>query len=412
MDAMEKKPLWTKNFTILTLGTVVSMLGNAVSGFAIGLLVLDYTGSTLLYAIFTVAYNLPKIIMPTLAGPYIDRFPRAKVIYSLDFISAALYLCIFAMLSFSLFNYAVLLVLCVVIGSIDSVYLVAYDSLYPTLISEGNFGKAYSISSMLYPLSAMMVPVAAWCYENIGLEPLFLFNAFTFLFAAIFETQIKADESHVLSEPKSYNLRRYADDFKDGLAYLKREKGLLFITAYFVVNTLIFNGTSTLVLPYFKQTEGLGVSIYTYVMGLSVVGRMIGGFVQYRHRYPTHLKFAIAFCVYVAISLIEASYLFLPVAVMMGMMFVSGLLGVTSYNIRISSTQNHVPNEMRGRYNGTFQMLTTLGGILGALLAGVLGDALPIRSVICGLGIAGAVCAIAIMLPGREHVKGIYNVEL
>ena len=49
---MEKKPtLWTKNFTILSLGTVVSTLGNAVSGFAISLLVLDYTGSTLLYAI-------------------------------------------------------------------------------------------------------------------------------------------------------------------------------------------------------------------------------------------------------------------------------------------------------------------------------------------------------------------------
>ena len=49
---MEKKPtLWTKNFTILSLGTVVSTLGNAVSGFAISLLVLDYTGSTLLYTL-------------------------------------------------------------------------------------------------------------------------------------------------------------------------------------------------------------------------------------------------------------------------------------------------------------------------------------------------------------------------
>ena len=76
---MEKKPtLWTKNFTILSLGTVVSTLGNAVSGFAICLLVLDYTGSTLLYAIFNVVYNLPKVIMPFLAGPYLERFSRAK----------------------------------------------------------------------------------------------------------------------------------------------------------------------------------------------------------------------------------------------------------------------------------------------------------------------------------------------
>ncbi len=409
---MEKKPLWTKNFTILTLGTVVSMLGNAVSGFAIGLLVLDYTGSTLLYAIFSVAYSLPKIIMPSLAGPYLDRFSRVKVIYGLDFLSALLYLGIFGALSVGWFSYPVLLILCVVIGSIDSVYLVAYDSLYPTLISEGNFSKAYSISSMLYPLSAIMVPVAAWCYENVGLEPLFLFNAITFLVAAIAETQIKADETHISAAASTYSMRRYADDFKDGLAYLKKEKGLLFITAFFIVNTFIFNGTGTLVLPYFKSVEELGVSMYTYVMAFSVLGRMVGGFVHYHHKYPTHLKFAIAFFVYIAISLIEATYLFTPVYVMMGMMLLTGLLSVTSYNIRISSTQNHVPNEMRGRYNGTFQMLTTLGGILGTLVAGALGDALPIRTVICGLGLFGAVGAIAIMLPGREHVKGIYNVEL
>ena len=41
---MERQPLWTRNFTILTLGTVVSMLGNAISGFALSLLILDYTG--------------------------------------------------------------------------------------------------------------------------------------------------------------------------------------------------------------------------------------------------------------------------------------------------------------------------------------------------------------------------------
>lgn len=81
--------LWTKNFTIITLGSVVSMFGNAVSGFIIGLLVLDYTQSVLLYALFMVAYSLPRIILPVLAGSYLDRFSRRKVIYTLDFVSCA-----------------------------------------------------------------------------------------------------------------------------------------------------------------------------------------------------------------------------------------------------------------------------------------------------------------------------------
>ena len=300
---MERQPLWTRNFTILTLGTVVSMLGNAISGFALSLLILDYTGSTLLYAIFMVVYNLPKIIMPSIAGPYLDRFSRTKAIWTLDYLSAALYLVIFFLLRGGLFNYALLLGLCIVIGTIDSVYLVAYDSLYPMLISEGNYAKAYSISSMIYPLSALMVPIASWCYEHVGLTPLFLFNAATFAIAATFETQIRVKETQVSTTKEPYSLSRYKDDFKQGIAYLKQEKGLLVITAYFVVSMMVGNGSGTLILPYFKSQESLGVMTYTWVMGCSVLGRLVGGAVHYRFRYPTAKKFAIALFVYIVSAL-------------------------------------------------------------------------------------------------------------
>ncbi|MDD4422026.1 MAG: MFS transporter, partial [Eubacteriales bacterium] len=152
--------LWDKNFTIITLGSVISMLGNAVSGFAIGLLVLDMTGSTFLYALFMVIYNIPHIFAPMIAGPYMDRFSRKKTIYILDFISAGLYGTIFLFLNSGLLSYPIMLFVTLIIGSIDGVYAVAYESLYPNLVKKGNFTKAYSISSMIFPLAAFMVPVA------------------------------------------------------------------------------------------------------------------------------------------------------------------------------------------------------------------------------------------------------------
>ena len=76
--------LWTKNFTIITLGTIISMLGNSVSGFAISFLVLDMTGSTFLYSLFLVVYFLPEILAPIVAGPLLDHFSRRKTIYILD----------------------------------------------------------------------------------------------------------------------------------------------------------------------------------------------------------------------------------------------------------------------------------------------------------------------------------------
>ena len=84
-------PLWTRDFTIITLGSVVSMLGNAMSGFALSLLVLDYTNSPLLYAIYIAAFTAPQIIAPIFSGAILDRFSRKRTIYTLDFLSAGIY---------------------------------------------------------------------------------------------------------------------------------------------------------------------------------------------------------------------------------------------------------------------------------------------------------------------------------
>ena len=139
MSIENKNKLWNKNFTIMIAGSVVSMLGNSVSGFAIGLLILDYTNSTFLYALTMVLYNLPKIIMPSLSGPLLDKFSRRKTMYVLDFISAGIFAVIAIMSYGNNFNYAVILALCLVIGTIDSVYIIAYESLFPLLMEKDNY---------------------------------------------------------------------------------------------------------------------------------------------------------------------------------------------------------------------------------------------------------------------------------
>lgn len=48
---------------------------------------------------------------------------------------------------------------------------------------------------------------------------------------------------------------------------------------------------------------------------------------------------------------------------MMAMCLCNGLLGVTSYTIRISATQSYVPDEKKGRFNGAFNMLNTVGAL-------------------------------------------------
>ena len=280
-------PLWTRDFTIITLGSVISMLGNSMSGFALSLLVLDYTGSNLLYAIYIATFTLPQIVMPIFSGAILDRFSRKKTIYTLDFLSSGVYLVAALILSRGWFSFPMLALFCFIIGSINSIYYVAYDSFYPLLISEGNYSKAYSIASVLETLSALIIPIATYFYNLFGIAPLLGINALCFFIAATAETQIRAEEHYIEKQRAALALeeqhssgRQLLRDIKEGFRYLMSEKGLLRVAIYFTFSMLASGASQVITLPYFKSTFDNGEYIYMLVWGMAIFDRAIGGAVR------------------------------------------------------------------------------------------------------------------------------------
>lgn len=408
-----KNSLWTRDFTIITVGSVVSMLGNALSGFAMSLLVLDYTKSSTLYALYMFLYTLPQVAVPMLSGPFLDRFSRKKVVYMLDFLSAAIYLSMGVLLWRGWFSFPVLAVLTFFVGAINSTYLVAYGSLYPMLITEGNYGKAYSVSSTLETLSVVGIPLSAVIYNTIGIAPLFLFNGISFFLAAVMETRIRVTEAHcstdrVKTKTALYNLWH---DFLEGLQYLWQEKGLLAIVGYFFFSQMAAGAAQVITLPYFKSHFPNGEYYYMLVWGMSMVGRLLGSAVYYRIRIPARAKFAVSLVAYIAASVLEGVYLYFTVAVMVVLTLIVGLCGITSYNIRLAGTQSYVPNEKRGRFNGMFNTLTMAGMLLGQLLSGAATAVLSERIV---LAIFMGICTLAAfgcIGMNKKYVAPIYNTD-
>lgn len=416
---MDSHSLWTRDFTIITIGTAISTLGNSIAGFALSLLVLDYTGSTLLYALYMACYYLPGVVIPLLAGPCLDRVSRKKVIYRMDFASSLLYLLIFLLLSKGFFNYGALLLGVLLIGSIEGVYTVAYDSFYPNLVAQGNFTRAYSVASLLYPLASFMLPAASLVYNAAGsAAPLFAFNAAAFFLAACFERSIGYQETHMDAAKAGDrpSPARFRSDFRDGVEYLKREPGLLAVTAYFFISMLTGQSEETLLLPFFRNHSQLfahipvdAVTLYSVLAVCGVAGQLVGGLVHYRVTYPTEKKFAIALFVYTITTALCAVELFAPVWLMLVIFFIGGVLGVTSYNIRISATQAYVPDGVRARFNGIFQMVCSMGVILGQLAAGICSEFAPERGIIVAMMAVNMAAIYGIVWPGRKYVKQVFN---
>lgn len=408
---LEKQPLWTGDFTTLILGSVVSMLGNSMTGFAISLFILDYTGLPFYYALYVFLYTLPQITAPLLAGPLMDRFSRRRTIYLLDFTSSAIYLIAAVLVGTGRFNFAALAALTFVSGTINSTYLVAFDSFFPMLVTRGNYSKAYSVSSTLYELALVMIPVAAFLYNTFGITPILLANAVCFLAAALFEVRISDVERLDGNGREGYSARRYLADSQDGFRYLTSEKGLLLIAAYFAFSFLGSGASLVIVLPWFRSTFENGEYIYMSVVGFSVLGRAIGGLLHYKWKLPARRKFAIALGGYITISAIEGAYLYTPLWVMRLLCFLAGIGGVTSYTIRVSSTQAYVPNELRGRFNGAFLMVTTAGSLLGELLGGAAVTVMPMRAALSLFMSLVVLAALVFICGGRKYIQPIYNTQ-
>ncbi|NMA93236.1 MAG: MFS transporter [Clostridiales bacterium] len=412
-------PLWTKDFTIITIGSVISIAGSVLSGFAMSLFVLDYTGKPFYFALFGILYFLPSVAAPILAGPFLDRFSRKKTIYMLDFITSGIYVIFTLVMQFGRINMPIVAAGTFLIGTINSVYQVAYQSFYPLLITKGNYSKAYSIASSLETLAMMVTPISAFVYNKVGLVPLLAFNAVTYFIAAVMETQITQSEDYIekrkaedsLEGETLRGLKRFASDFKEGMSYLVSEKGLFFVAIYFTFSAMDSGVIETLTLPYFKMNFENGEYIYMVVGAGAAVGRVVGGMVHYRLRLPQHRKFDIALFVYISLGIIGAIFLYTPLPAMFVLFSLTGILGVTSYNIRISATQRYVPDEKKGRFNGTFNTLNVIGMLIGQAGAGIISLVLDSRTIITISALVGLAAAVVLIGGNRRHIAPIYNTE-
>ena len=419
---MKRQTLWTYDFTVITIGSFISVVGSTLSSFALSLVVLDYTGSTFLYILFNVAYQLPMLVCPVLAGPYLDRVSRRRTIFSLDFLSAGIYLALFLLLRAGWFNYPVLLAGSMLTGAIGSVYSVAYDSFYPNLITEGNFEKAYSISSLMYDLAALTLPLASALYQWLGsAAPLFAIDAVSFFVAACFEVTIRCRETHVKNASARSGFsaaEQFRRELREGMDYIRGEKGLLMVVFYFTALSAA-GGAEQLMLPYFRNHAGRyavwlvsAETLYAVLANFMVAGRLVGGVVQYRIHIPKERKFAIALVVYVVTTVLEGTVLLIPVPLMAASFFLSGVLGVTSYTIRTAATQSYVPDDKRARFNGIFQMLNALGGVAGSLVIGALAEVLPERLLVTGANVLVLGAVYLFIWRGREDIRKVYNREV
>lgn len=403
-----KNTLWTKNFIIITMGTIISAIGGTAMSFAMSFVVFDNSQSTLLAGIFSAVSLIPSLILPVVISPYLDRFRRKPVIVGLDCLDGILYLIFAFYLLKQPFSYPVYMVFSLVTGSTGTIYNLAYTSLYPNLIEKGFAQKGYTISGMIYPTAmVIMTPIAGFLYAKFGMATICFVEGGLLLLASAVETQIKITET--CKREGKFSLKEYVNDLKEGWNYLKQEKGLCRIYAYMPITQGVSQGNSSLIIAFFQTTPGLGTALYAWFTVAEFVGRTIGGIIHYRFEIKPEKRFGFAYLVYLIYSGMDMMLLFLGYPFMLLNRAVCGFLGINSATLRESSVQNYIPDDKRAKLNAIFNTVFSLSGMIFYPFIGMLGEMFSYRVSLLMTGSLEIIFCYLIMYRGRKEVKKIYN---
>ena len=405
-----KKTLWSHDFIIITLGTLISAIGSTAMSFALSLVVFDHTSSTLMTGIFTAISLMPTVLIPILAAPLVDGCCRKRLIVMLDSGNGILYLLFAAFLLMQEFSYAGYLIFSLLTASFGAIYSLAYSSLYPDLIPKGFAQRGYSVSSLIYPsVTALFTPVASLLYVHLGIAWICAMEGILLLTAALFEARIRYQET---IGKRVFTLQKYKGDLMDGFRYLKKEKGIRSIYGYMAVTNASAEGINLVTMAMFQSSPILTTTMYAFLTTADTIGRMAGGLMHYVLHIPAKKRYRVAVSVYAVYESLDMVFLFLPYPLMVVNRFTCGFLGINSLNIREASTQNYLPSHMRARVNALFQVLVALIMMASRFSAGVIAQYVSYPLTALLFASFSMLAIFLLIIRNRKQVSKIYDQEL
>ena len=74
-----REKLFHRDFTLVVIGQIISLLGNAVLRFVLPLYLLDVTGSRSLFGLCSAAAFVPMVVLTPLGGVVADRLHKQRI---------------------------------------------------------------------------------------------------------------------------------------------------------------------------------------------------------------------------------------------------------------------------------------------------------------------------------------------
>ncbi len=260
-----------RDFTFLWLSQLISSIGSSLTDLAAGILIYRQTGSALSVGLMLMATALPALFFGLVAGVFVDRYDRKKIMIEACLLRFVLVAAIPLAVSF---NILLLYVIVFVNSAIAQFFDPAQESVIPDVADDEELAAANSFLSISsFGSTAIGFSAAGLLASLASIEIAFYVDALTFLVCAvlIFLVAVKPTENG-----EDTSVAVVIDGLRDGFRYMTaspilRNSFLSGIPAYFS-----FGLWNVLLLPFAITVLMATEFEYGLQEGLTSLGFVVG----------------------------------------------------------------------------------------------------------------------------------------
>jgi MFS family permease len=375
-----KDVLKIRDFRLLWLGQVISNFGDSLTALAVLLLINKITdGSTSAVALGAIVQALPQVTIGLLAGVYVDRLDRKRIMIISDLLRGVMVLGFIPVASPD--TLWLLYLIAFVQASVGAFFTPARTAFMANIVPKRGLLAANSLSQTTRIIAGVVgVGAAGGLIGALDIYwPIFAIDSFTFFLSAFFIIRIAIEVTPPDSLAKGASA--VVQQLKEGLSLIFTTRVLGGTVVAMGVTMLGLGAVNVLLVPFVVNQLQVTETWFAALEGsqtLSMVlsGALVAGLAS---------KFKATNIVSVGLGLlgiaIGALSLVTGVWGLMAILFLVGWVMTPLQASLVTLIQTEVVDDLRGRASAALSTMSQSANVLSMAAAGALADAIGLRQV-------------------------------
>lgn len=406
---------FNKNFNLMVLGQIISILGSSLLRFALSTYILDITGRADIFATLYAISNIPLLLSP-IGGAIADRFNRRNLMVIFDFMSSIIiliFICLFSTLNDSIVLIGIVMIL---LSIISCMYQPTVQASIPLIVNEKDLEQANGIVNGIGALSSMFAPVlGGFLYGLIGIKMLLIISCISFFLSAVMEIFI-----YIPFNKRELNgdiVMTIVSDMKKGFSYIIKQPYIskamilaaslnLFLTPFLLVGIQYILRVT---MHSSNNMYGIGIGIIEFS---SVLGALSIGLFAKKMKMNTLYRWLmlisilmIPMAISISPSMLRLGYY--PSFILLFICIIPVAMSMTIIAVFVLTiVQKQTPNELLGKVMATITAVSQCVAPVGQIMHGKLFEVFSLKVYI------PIICMFIIMLLISILAKHLYKNEI